>query len=794
VRPGEFGLRHPLGGERGRADGTVPVPFTTFVGREREVAQLIDLLRTEGVRLVTLTGPGGTGKTRLAWRAAQVLGPEYADGVAFVDLTPVRDPDLVAPSVARVLGLGVAGDRDVVTTVADGLGDRHLLLILDNFEQVVGAAVTVARLLGACPRLRVLATSRVFLRVSGEHVVPVPPLGLPEEASTDSHGIAGAEAVRLFVGRARAARPDFALTEEDAPAVAAIVRRLDGLPLAIELAAARVAVLPPRAILARLEPRLPLLTGGPSDAPLRQRTMRDAIAWSYDLLSSDEQTFFRRLAVFAGGFGFESAEAVLGAGDERMPLSPASPVLDGISSLVAKSLVRPEPGPGGAPRYAMLETVREFGLERLGERGEATETKRRLAEWAMVLARASVPGLRGPDQRRWLDRLAAEHANLRTALGWLADVGEIEDGAGLAAALWDFWLYGGHPGEGRAWLDRFLAEGTCISPVTRAATLWATGMLALLQGDFARAESASDEGLPLARQIEEPLALAHALHLRALSVGMSHHAVHPGDIEGERAVTGPLYAEALELFRAHGDWFWTAWVLTNQTFLEADPDQQVARYEEALALFRAIGHEPGTTVALSNLGEIATKRGMWAAAANAYSEALTLCWRHGDRWTLPSCLECLAEVAILGYGQAERAVRLLEAASALRTATGYPPQSQEVATRERVITESRRRLGSAAFDAAREAGRALSDERAVAEALEVAKAVPGPAALDSHGLTPRERDVLRLLVEGHSDRQIADMLSISPRTAGNHVASILTKLGVEGRTAAATLAIRHGLT
>ena len=355
------------------------------------------------------------------------------------------------------------------------------------------------------------------------------------------------EAVRLFVARAQAVSEGFAVTDENVGTVVEICRRLDGLPLAIELAAARIKVLPLPALLARLERRLPLLTGGGRDLPARQQTMRDTIAWSHDLLSPEEQALFRRLAVFVGGFTLEAAEAVVeGETTERALESsarhrqPSASVLDGIAALVDQSLVRQTEQADGTPRFTMLQTIREFGLEQLAQSGEAATTNRRLAAWAVALAHESVPGFRGPEKRRWLDRLLAEHANLRTALGWLAESGEAEDGADLAAALFDFWLVGGHPSEGRGWLDRFLAGGDPLAPATRAAALWATGMLASIQGDFSRAAVAAEESLALARRIERPLAVAGALNLLADGHCAAHEAAHPGDIAGMRALTASL--------------------------------------------------------------------------------------------------------------------------------------------------------------------------------------------------------------------------------------------------------------
>ncbi len=358
----------------------LPAPPTSFVGRAGEAAAVVALLARDDVRLVTLTGPGGVGKTRLALRAAHELAAGFADGAAFIDLTPLTEPDLVAPTVATALGVRAAGDRPIAERLVEALRDRDLLLVLDNFEQVVEAAPLVAGLLAACPRLTALVTSREPLRLSAEHVFSVPPLGVPEaDAGAMVDATAHSDAFRLFVERARSARSDFAVTAANTPMIAEIVRHLDGLPLAIELAAARVATLPPRALLARLEHRLPLLADGPRDAEPRHRTMRDAIAWSNELLSAAEQTAFRRLAVFVDGCALEAIEAVLGPGADALAIVP---------SLVGKSLLRQEEGPDGEPRFRMLETIREFGLEQLGARGEEIAARDAHAAYILTLAKA----------------------------------------------------------------------------------------------------------------------------------------------------------------------------------------------------------------------------------------------------------------------------------------------------------------------------------------------------------------------------------------------------------------------
>jgi predicted ATPase/class 3 adenylate cyclase/uncharacterized protein HemY len=629
---------------------------TALVGREQDVAAVQEMLARDDVRLVTLTGPGGTGKTRLALQVGAELIDGFEDGVYFVALDFVFDPHLVAPTIAQTVGVREGEGAALVETLKEYLRTKHILLLLDNFEQIVAAAPLVADLLSACPRLKIVATSRTVLRLRGEHEYPVPPLVLPDPKHLPpAERLSQYAAVALFVERALAVKPDFAITNENAAAVAEICARLDGLPLAIELAAARIKLFPPPAMLARLQSRLSLLTGGGRELSSRQRTLRGAIDWGYNLLSAPEQNLFRRLAVFVGGCTLEAAAAVCDA-DGDLGID----ILDGVASLVDNSLLR-QAGMGeqtGEPRFLMLETLREYGLECLTAGGEAADIRRHHAEHFLRLAEEAEPRLIGAEQAVWLDRLETEHGNLREALEWSKTAADdVETGLRLAGALSRFWWVRGHLSEGRRWLETMLAGGGTAPAAVRAKALHAAANLALPHGDYERATALYEEALALRRELRDTRGIALSLYNLG-NIAKDH---------GDYARASSLYQESLGLRRELGDPLEIAASLQNLGDIaryEGDYERATTLLEEALALRRTLRDKMGTAAALSNLGQVAQDRGDYAQASALLEESLALFRELGTKLGVATSLQSLGDVA-RHQGDYAQASTLLEESLAL---------------------------------------------------------------------------------------------------------------------------------
>jgi predicted ATPase/class 3 adenylate cyclase/DNA-binding CsgD family transcriptional regulator len=629
----------------------LPVQLTPFIGREREVAAIGHLLEREEVRLLTLTGPGGTGKTRLGLQVAAELSEMFSDGVFFVNLAPLSDPEMVVPTIAQAFGVKEAAGQALLDSVSACLREKEVLLLLDNFEQVVEAAVEVAALLARCPKLNVLVTSRAVLHVRGEHEFAVPPLAIPDPGHLpDLVALLQYEAVALFIARAQAVKPAFQVTNANAPAIAEICFRLDGLPLAIELAATRSKLLPPQALLARLGQRFTLLTSGAQDVPARQQTLRNTITWSYDLLDAGEQRLFRRLSVFAGGATLEAIEALSTAlGDEP------GQSLDGIASLIDKSLLQQSEQEAIEPRFVMLETIREYGLEVLTARGEMVATKQSHATYYLQLAEQAASTLFSAEQQE-LVRLEREHDNLRAALRWLLERKEGEKALQLSGTLWVFWEMRGYWSEGRQWLEKAFSTGEKGATPVRAEAMNGLAMLALGQGDFVGAEEVFRESLAVFRELGNKQGIADTLNMLS----------HVGWLRCKYTEARSLIEECLVLQRELGSQEGMAWALSNLAAVAIDQGEYAvgrSRAEEGLKLFRKGGSE-GTYAYLRLIGAV-FRQGDLARAGMLAKECLTLCQQDGDKDDIAQALDLLGQITLY-QGDAITARSLFEESLAIR--------------------------------------------------------------------------------------------------------------------------------
>jgi predicted ATPase/DNA-binding CsgD family transcriptional regulator len=848
------------------------LPRSPLIGRDHEVATIQHLLLQEQVGLLTLTGPGGIGKTRLALQVAANVLDHFVDGVYLVSLAPISDPDLVASAIAQTVGVWEAPGRAMQESLQEYLRDKQLLLVLDNFEQILPAAPLVSALLTACRRLKVLVTSRASLHLYGEQEFPVAPLALPildfgltildshariveqskianpklvvEPSKIEVNALSQFAAIDLFCQRARAVKPDFALTPENAAAVAQICIGLDGLPLALELAAARIKLFSPAALLARLDQRLTLLTSGSHDLPTRQRTLREEIAWSYDLLSGDEQKLFRRLAVFVGGFTLEAAQAV---GDAPGDLTIN--VLEGVAALLDHNLLKPLEQTDGEARFTMLATIREYGLEQLNASGEAEMICGNHAHFFMALAEAIEPRLAGPPSQSEPARvrLRSELDNLRLVFAW-SQSPSLQDtqpraavGARLACALAFFPFGNDHMHELRRWLETTLQWAEAPTAL-RAKALWGAGMAAIVHGDYHIARAELEESVALYRTLddqgqlaaalrelclvaytqrdltaaqrygEESLALYRTLNRQsdlALALeGLGSTFVHQGNLVAART----LFEEQLALARLldqaslrSGALVGLGWIARQQG------DFATARkhFTEALTIRRELHEEWMIGEALDLLGELLQQQGAWEEARHHYLEGLSVAHAFGDKGGMALILYHLSTL-VLAQCQPMRAARLLGVATALQKASGgihfHAPTT--LADWERTTVTVQTVLGAEQFADGWAEGQAMRLEEAIAFALttdnspettaaplavEAATVSLGnematPLAMHPAGLTAREVEVLRLLVQGLTYAQIADKLVISRRTVNVHLTSIYSKLGVTSRATATRFA------
>jgi predicted ATPase/DNA-binding CsgD family transcriptional regulator/tetratricopeptide (TPR) repeat protein len=861
----------------------LPAQLTPLIGREREMQAVQTLVARSGARLVTLTGPGGIGKTRVGLQVAAQLLDRYPDGVFFVDLAPLTDPSLAVAAIARVLSIRDVPGRRLIDVVAERLHDQSLMLLLDNCEQVLDIALDIDHLVRQCPGLVILATSRAPLQLRAEHEFQIPPLALPAPGralTVDDLVTYGATA--LFVERAGAVSSRFAVTDANAVAVAELCARLDGLPLAIELAAARSRLLSPEAMLARLGQRLTLLAGGRRDLPERQQTLRNTIDWSYQLLPPAEQRLFRQVGVFVGGFTLDAVATVCGdPADSRGsgPSDDGGPALDGITALVGYNLIRVEEQEGSEPRFGMLETIRDFALEQLVASGEGDSLRHRHAQWCLRVAERTGLNL-GSDKISWLRAVQSECENLRAALAWsVANRAsrDVEVGLQLATALWSFWFERDHLSEGQHWLERVLAadsevrrarrpdaalaltqetsthETVHVDHTSQLGTRWSRrsfrvaalnglATLAFQRLELAASDRYAEEALDLARRTDDPIGSAHALitlgnnartralfqqavtyHEEALALcregadcsGLWRVLCNLGEdvaLLGDFSRAEALLSECLTVAHSLGG-YWgigqATQLLGRIAFWQCDLARATTLLEESMSWWEKAQATRGPHWSLRFLGLIALDYGDTQQATTHLSKSLSLCRAAGDRWGVARCFEGIAAITALGSQPVQRvpalrAVGLLGAAERLREQIEAPRWWVEQPLHERTLAAVHAVLSDQELAAAWKSGEAWT----LGEAMDAAQAATSthvdvrpptvqlsqlPPEAAAPPLTRREQEVVALVAQGLSNRQIAERLVVSERTVDGHVANVLSKLAVRRRAQIAVWAVEHGL-